>query len=296
VRNRNRTIGVVDVRRVADPSAFLVAADPVLLGDEARHNLMLGIAGTLRDQPGVYPEFHLLLVEDEGRVVGAALQTPPYNLVLARPSSPGAIAALADALHAQGPDVPGVTGAVPEVDDFAAAWEARTGLVRKRRMSQRIYRLAELRAIQSVGGRARPATVADRALLVAWIRAFVAEAVPADSPTQNEELVVDARLREGTGGFMLWEDGEPVALAGWGGKTPSGVRIGPVYTPPEWRRRGYGRAVTAAVSAQQLTSGRRFCFLYTDLVNATSNQIYMDIGYEPVCDSIDYAFAKHSGS
>jgi hypothetical protein len=89
---------------------------------------------------------------------------------------------------------------------------------------------------------------------------------------------------------MLWEDEEPVSLAGWGGRTPNGIRIGPVYTPPEHRRRGFGSAVTAEVSARQLAAGRRFCFLYTDRANPTSNKIYMDLGYEPVCDSVYYAF------
>ena len=27
------------------------------------------------------------------------------------------------------------------------------------------------------------------------------------------------------------------------------------------------------------------------LANATSNKIYTDIGYEPVCDPVDYAFS-----
>jgi predicted GNAT family acetyltransferase len=54
--------------------------------------------------------------------------------------------------------------------------------------------------------------------------------------------------------------------------------------------RGYGSAVTAAVTAEQLAEGRTFCFLYTDLANPTSNKIYTDLGYEPVCDAVDYAF------
>jgi hypothetical protein len=49
--------------------------------------------------------------------------------------------------------------------------------------------------------------------------------------------------------------------------------------------------VTAAVSERQLAGGRTFCFLYTDLANPTSNRIYMDIGYKPVCESVDYDFA-----
>jgi uncharacterized protein len=89
---------------------------------------------------------------------------------------------------------------------------------------------------------------------------------------------------------MLWENDRPVSLAGWGGETPNGVRVGPVYTPPAHRRRGYGSAVTAAVTAERLAAGRRFCFLYTDLANPTSNRIYASLGYEPVCDSVDCAF------
>ena len=38
---------------------------------------------------------------------------------------------------------------------------------------------------------------------------------------------------------MLWEDGgEPVSVTGYGPSTPTGTRIGPVYTPPELRGRG----------------------------------------------------------
>ncbi len=32
------------------------------------------------------------------------------------------------------------------------------------------------------------------------------------------------------------------------------------------------------------------CFLFTDLGNPTSNHIYQDIGYRPVCDVDEYKF------
>ena len=102
--------------------------------------------------------------------------------------------------------------------------------------------------------------------------------------------MIDARLKRGDAGFVIWEDDGPVSLAGFGGTTPTGTRIGPVYTPPEHRGRGYGSAVTAAVSAERLAAGRRFCFLYTDLSNPTSNRIYVAIGYRRVCDSLELRF------
>jgi predicted GNAT family acetyltransferase len=108
---------------------------------------------------------------------------------------------------------------------------------------------------------------------------------------------VDRRLSaEGTG-ILLWEhDGEPVSLAGWGGRTPNGIRVGPVYTPPELRGRGYATAVTAELSRRLLAGdlgpgNRRFCFLYTDLANPTSNSIYRRIGYRQHAESAMIRFA-----
>jgi hypothetical protein len=46
----------------------------------------------------------------------------------------------------------------------------------------------------------------------------------------------------------------------------------------------------AGVSQYLLDSGRKFCTLFTDLANPTSNHIYQVIGYEPVCDVDEYKF------
>ena len=81
-----------------------------------------------------------------------------------------------------------------------------------------------------------------------------------------------------------------MSLCGYGGRTPHGIRIGPVYTPPGMRRHGYASALTASVTRKQLELGRDYCFLYTDLANPTSNRIYMGVGYERVCEAADYAF------
>ena len=69
-----------------------------------------------------------------------------------------------------------------------------------------------------------------------------------------------------------------------------GMRIGPVYTPPAFRGRSYATTLTADVSAAQLAAGRRFCFLYTDLANPTSNAIYERIGYRKVAEAAEVVF------
>ena len=96
---------------------------------------------------------------------------------------------------------------------------------------------------------------------------------------------VHRALDRGHRTFYVWEvDGRPVSTAGLGGPTPHGLRIGPVYTPPAERGHGYGSAVTAAASQAAFDRGCRFVFLFTSLLNPTSNKIYQAIGYEPVID------------
>jgi predicted GNAT family acetyltransferase len=72
--------------------------------------------------------------------------------------------------------------------------------------------------------------------------------------------------------------------------TQNSSRIGPVYTPPEYRKKGYASACVATLSQQLLNQGYQACYLYTDLANPTSNHIYKTIGYQPVCDWNIYQF------
>ena len=60
---------------------------------------------------------------------------------------------------------------------------------------------------------------------------------------------------------------------------------------PEFRGRGYASNCVAALTQKMLDQGRKFCFLYTDLSNPTSNKIYQQIGYRPVCDWMDDTLA-----
>ena len=131
----------------------------------------------------------------------------------------------------------------------------------------------------------RLAGPADRDLLVAWLIAFNEDAFGPDAPPGSPGETVDRWLVGGLRTNYLWDDdGEPVAWCAVGGRTPNGVRIGPVFTPRDRRGLGYASALVAEASQAQLDAGRRFCFLFTDMANPTSNGVYRRIGYEPVRD------------
>ena len=132
-------------------------------------------------------------------------------------------------------------------------------------------------------GAARVAGQADRDLLIDWHLAFGRETHGV--VLEDAERAVTDRLSHH--GLMLWEaDGAPVAMAGLTRDVAGVVRVGVVYTPPGHRRRGYGGAVTAAVSQAALDAGAAEVVLFTDLANPTSNALYRRLGYQPVEDRV----------
>lgn len=283
----------MEVRAIADPAEFLESAGPLLLPAEARHNLILGIAGTLVARPGFYPDYRLWVVLDDGEPQAAALMTVPFRIVLSDVASDPALDPLVAAVRADGVSVPGVVGNRPTVETFVDRWTAVVGGAAELSMAQGVFALDKVETLSPVSGRPRRADRGDRDLVLDWYTAFSLEAFTGEGPVRDLlERSVDLHL-DGDDSSVVWlweDDGETVALAASGGRTPHGARIGPVYTPPPHRGRGYASAVVAALSSWLLASGRDFCFLYTDLANPTSNSIYRRIGYHQVAESAEFEF------
>ncbi len=286
----------VTLVRFADPAAFHERVVPFLLQHEAEHNLLLGIAGQLAARPDAWggaPYQAVIEAGADGEIVAVAQRTPPFNVVLSRIDEAWLAAAVdafvADLRHAQ-PDLAGVLAPTRGAEAFATAWTGGAVAWRVNR-AERIFELREVVAPRGVPGAMRRATASDRERIARWMVAFGAEALDEEDTLEEVLAVVDRWRQTGSRTMWLWEDGgTPVSMAGTSGPTPNGIRVGPVYTPPELRGRGYASALTAAVSQHELEAGRRFCFLFTDLANPTSNHIYGVVGYRPVADVSEIRF------
>ncbi|GIH92822.1 GNAT family N-acetyltransferase [Planobispora siamensis] len=259
-----------------DVTDFPAAAEGWLRRDPVRATVPLTVLARIRR--GMWSDGVLLgwLVSGgSGREVrGVVLHTPPYPLLLS--DLPGeAVAPLAEALR--GRDLSGVDGPVPLVESFTAAW----GRPERERMSMRLYRLGTLQDA-AAAGTARLADRDDLDLVAGWHHAFFAEAEPSGL---GDDIAarVETRIRDRE--LVLWEAaGSPVALAGFSTPIAGMSRIGPVYTPPGFRRRGYGAAATHAATRIAMGRGAEQVLLFTDLSNPTSNSIYQALGYRPVGD------------
>jgi predicted GNAT family acetyltransferase len=262
--------------------AFLDIAGPLLRRDEARNHLILGVAATHAADATVYEVLQGWIGLEPGPVA-AALWTASRHLLLGDPATEDAAEPLARAVAEDAPGLPGVMGNRPAVDRFADTWTGATG--RAGRVVARLtdYALERVRPVPRAAGSARPARREDRRQVVTWMQDFAEEA-----PSQDELVAAElkrflgGRLEAPDAGYRLWVGPSgPVCLTGFMGPTGTGIRVGPVYTPPEHRGHGYAKSLLADVGEELLGRGYAACYLASDVENAPANALYEAVGYEP---------------
>jgi GNAT superfamily N-acetyltransferase len=256
------------------PSDFAVFHEAALEADEIRNSLLLSIVGRLRTQRRQC-EIKTWTLGGPGT---CAAQTPGYPIVLGNLSR-AECHAFAEAIGKS--DYPGVVGA-----DDTALWFVERARERGVEFSaiipQQIQALRMPRQAPSVPGFPRQLSPKDFLLFRAWILAFIKEAIPSDPVPSDDALMTDLRSRR----HWLWmlED-RPVSMASITRRTRRAAFINSVYTPPEYRNKGFGAAITAIVAREILDEGRSAACLYTDLRNPASNRCYAKLGFVPVCKS-----------
>ncbi|MEZ5973715.1 MAG: GNAT family N-acetyltransferase [Planctomycetota bacterium] len=214
-----------------------------------------------------------------------SIETPPYplNLVVVEGRDWPALAAVVlEQVH--GPKAISSSEAMAQA--YSGLRSERSGEQTSVRMRKRLFRLDRVNPpSRPCPGALRPATSADTAQLIDWSYRFYVDIADSRAelgpPTQLSDRVQ----------FFLWEEqGTIRSMAAIARATSRGATLSYVYTPPEWRGRGYAGHLVAALSQHILDSGKEFAALYTDLANPTSNKIYAEVGYRPVADYQVVAF------
>ena len=187
------------------------------------------------------------------------------------------------------PEVPGVTGVPTTARAIAAAFSRASGGSSRVTMSEAMHVLEEVDdPPRPAPGTLRLPQPDERDLLVAWMEAFTTEARLFGGARAG--ALVDARLRRES--LLVWDYERPASMVGLNPAVAGVARIGPVYTPPPLRRRGYAGSAVAAVSRRALAGGAARCMLFTDLANPTSNKIYAEVGYRRCGDWEEIALKR----
>ncbi len=280
-----------------DIDEFYDVAFPFLVEHEAENNLLLSILNSLKENIDVYgKKFPLLFSISVANVVKLiALRTPPYDLLISYTDDLRTIDLLSEELAKRGEILPGVLSFKAAADSFTEQWCEINSLKYDLFRKERIYKLKKVSEV-TLGNRKFSVAHKDHQELVfKWSGEMIRESL--DYGTDEEiQRTVDV-LREQFEKdniiiYLLFENDEPVSMARKAGKTPNGNFINLVYTPKALRRRGYATECVAKLSKLLLDEGNKYCFLFTDLSNPTSNSIYQKIGYRPVIDENHYKFSE----
>jgi len=269
---------------------FLHFAREFILENEAENNLIaslaLGVAsGKFQGTGATY-----MRITEHNRLLAAALQTRPDNILLAKSSTPDCWEVLAKNLFDSQHRFSGVIGPTLDVEAFARHWcklSRKHALVA---MQLVIFRLDQVVQPTKSLGALKQAHLSDLAIVEDWILDFQKEALPNESQSDSDLRALAKNKVEAGSIYLLLVGNSAVSLAARSGETPNGARIGTVYTPKHLRKKGYASEITAKLSQLILDRGKKFCTLYTDKGNPTSNKIYQDIGYRPISESLNIQF------
>jgi hypothetical protein len=292
------------LRFCADPGEFLAAADSYLAAAPVISTVVTTVAHRMLAQqadgiaqPG---RNWWLVVKNASAVVGAGMRTAsfaPYPLFLL-PMPDQAAVALARELHERGEEVLAVNGARPAVDLCAAELTRLGGGRVQVSQHTRLHELGELVWPVPVPGGLRAATEDDVEVVMQWFGAFMGDAdeqagrprgASAHEVPGRAEML--RRLRAKGLWFWVTEAGERVHLTGVSPPSFGVARVGPVYTPPAQRGRGWASNAVAEISRRTQDGGARVC-LFTDQANPVSNKIYAALGYRPVADMANLVIAR----
>lgn len=281
-----------------EPGAFLEGAHDLLAAEPVEATVVATVTDRLLQErrsglpaPAGFPVWWVVERDTTGHVVGAGMRTAPFvpHPVYLMRMQAATARLLARRLHERGEVVGGVNGSLPAVEELAAETAHLRGCQYRVQEHTRLFVLADLQEPPAPPGRPRLARPDEVDLLTRWYDAFGRDAAvqagraePHPREAEDRALML-RRIEEGT--VWVWEDGSgaPVHLTGASRPMFGVSRIGPVYTPPEQRGRGYAGATVAAVSRALQAEGARVC-LFTDQANPVSNALYERLGFRRLLD------------
>lgn len=148
--------------------------------------------------------------------------------------------------------------------------------------SEGLYALATCDLVMpEYGDHIRLAALKDapRDLVLGWMKAYNIEALGAEDNETFEARIAAEAFSDWAmeNRYVLMVDDAPVALAGCNAKVFDLMQIGPVWTPPEYRGKGYARLATALLIDLERTAGKKRAVLFTK--NPAAEKAYKAIGF-----------------
>jgi len=255
-----------------------------LLENKLLNNLMLGILYRLKDEDKKPGDLFMVIENNEKKLI--LCMSGLYIILYANTNDDEIYEKAVSYLSVNQISYPGIIGPVEICNSFLKAYVKLTHQNMYLLMNQRIYVNTKVNKTSNFEADLYLAQEDDQDLLSEWYYDFykcTGEVISfEDAKSKVKELV---KLKNA---YVLKHHGEIVSMAGKSRPFLDSVTVGYVYTPPQYRYKGYATKCVELLT-EHLLKTYRYCTLYTDLSNPTSNSIYQKIGYMPIGDSCVYS-------
>lgn len=92
--------------------------------------------------------------------------------------------------------------------------------------------------------------------------------------------------------YVLLDQNKVVTMGRLQRIVPGGRAVGVIYTPPQYRGRGYSTCCTKQLTRLIFDAGYRYAYLYAEVDNPVSNHVYEKLGYRKTDDFIEYHLVR----
>lgn len=263
--------------------------------EEAANSLLIGIPLAMMKDKADESFLSLFSVFIKDELVYTCIRTSPSDNFLiygTQPTDTALLEALIRILLDKNIAAQGVTGAKEAVIAFAEIWKKLSGQDFKFNFHQLIYQLDQVKQGRISAGNFRKAKLADLPVVEQWFLDFSKEV---GIPFNSDRTLKLAASKIVSGDVYLFENEKLLTMAAASRPTKNGISINYVYTPPEFRGKGYAYSCVATLSKLMLEQ-YKFCCLFTDESNPVSNRIYLNIGYYPIAEYRQIRFITENSS
>lgn len=121
-----------------------------------------------------------------------------------------------------------------------------------------------------------------KSILIEWMKSYRIEALGALNDETLEKHVQEhwnLHLQKNDS-WVLLSEGTPVALSAFNARLADMVQVGPVWTPPQYRNKGFARLLLSYTLRQEERKGTKKAILFTD--NPAAIKAYLAIGFKKV--------------
>lgn len=280
----------MEVKEFRDARSFLDAYEAVLLEQESVSQLVLYSAyHCCQDETCTNAIFGAVIEEEE--VYLLFCNVAPYNMALYAVNIDKSMAAgevLADYFGGNRITISGIYAKYDICQSFIGQYKKHVNCTFIEKMGMDIMEIRAVNEVKPLEGVHRPAKPDEAKLVAEWMIEFQLEALTNEMDYEAALQKASQLIEESKIFFYENDEQKVVSMAAASRSLVHGIAITYVYTPEEYRGKGYAAANIYYLSKALLEQGYEFCTLFIDKKNPLSNRAYEKVGYNIVEEIYEY--------